>query len=218
MELLSPSSTLFTTTNILIGITVAISLYAFNNGKVMQDLIMNPYVIHTRHQYYRFLTSGFIHGDHMHLIFNMVSLYFFGPNIETIFGLIFGSMGTVYYLALYLLGIIISDVPTYFKHRHNPRYNALGASGGVTSVIFSFILFDPLGKIGLYFFIPVPGFIFAVLYVIFSVYQGRRGGDNINHDAHLYGALFGIAFCMILYPPVIGYFVDQITRWDGKFF
>jgi len=214
----SPASELLTTTNILIGITVAITLLAFNNRQLTQDLIMNPYVIYTRNQYYRFLTSGFIHGDHMHLIFNMVSLYFFGSLIDQLFGMLFGGMGTIYYLALYLLGIVVSDVPTYFKHRHNPRYNALGASGGVTSVIFSFILFVPLGKIDLYFFIPLPAFVFGALYVIYTVYQGRRGGDNINHDAHLWGGVFGLVFCMVLYPPVIGHFFEQIASWDGKFF
>ena len=213
MEPLSQPPQLLTPTNILIGITVAVSLLSFNNRKLTQDLIMNPYVIHTRHQYHRFLTSGFIHGDHMHLIFNMVSLYFFGPGINTIFDVVFGSMGTVYYLALYLLGIVVSDIPTYFKHRHNPGYNALGASGGVTSVIFAFILFNPLGKISLYFFIPLPGFVFAALYVMFSIYQGRQGRDNVNHDAHLYGGLFGLVFCMLLYPPVISYFFTQIAGW-----
>jgi len=218
MELLSPPADLLNATNILIGITVVISFYAFNNQKVMQDLIMNPYVISNRKQYYRFLTSGFIHGDHMHLIFNMVSLYFFGPVVDMLFGMLFGSIGTAYYVALYLLGIIVSDIPTYFKHRHNPGYNALGASGGVISVIFSAILFRPLGRIDLYFFIPVPGFIFGALYVMFSIYQGKRGGDNVNHDAHLYGGLFGLLFCMVLYPPVIGHFFQQIASWDGKFF
>lgn len=218
MEPISATFNLFTPTHIIIGITVAISFYAFNNQKVMQDLIMNPFTIRTRGQYYRFLTSGFIHGDHVHLIFNMISLYFFGSVMEVVFEALFGSLGTVYYLALYLLGIIASDVPTYFKHRHNPAYNALGASGGVTAVIFAFIIFLPLEKIDLYFFIPVPGFILGALYIAFSIYQGRRANDNINHDAHLYGALFGLIFCMVVYPPAIGNFFEQIAGWNWKLF
>jgi membrane associated rhomboid family serine protease len=212
------SANFLTPTYILIGITVAISLLAFNNPKLMQDLIMNPYIIHTRKQYYRFLTSGFIHKDHMHLLFNMLSLYFFGSAMEMVFGVLFEGMGTVYYLALYLLGIVVSDLPTFFKHKHHPVYNALGASGGVAAVIFAFIIFLPLERICLYFALCIPGFILGTVYVVYSWYQGRKANDNINHDAHLWGAAFGLVFCMVLYPPAIGNFFAQIAGWDWKLF
>lgn len=200
-------------TYIIIGITVLISFAAYNNSNLMRQLMMNPYTISHRKQYYRFITSGFIHADHMHLFFNMFSLYFFGTTIEYIFGVIFGSTGTVYVLALYFLGIIVSDIPSYMKHRNDPGYNALGASGGVASVIFASIIFQPLANIYIY-FVPIPGFILGIGYILFSWYQGKKANDNINHDAHLYGALFGVIFCAVLYPQSLPQFVEQIKNWD----
>lgn len=217
MELLTAPN-LLTPTNIIIGITVAVSLYALNDRRVMQDLIMNPFTIQRRKQYYRFLTSGFIHNDHMHLIFNMVSLYFLGSDLWEEFMGRFGGRGTMYYLALYLLGIIISDIPTFIKHGDHPAYNALGASGGVSAVIFAYILFLPLNRLCIYFALCLPGFILGTLYMVYSWYQGRNANDNINHDAHLWGAIFGLVFCFFIYPPVIGEFIQQIASWNWKLF
>lgn len=201
-------------TYILIGITVAVSLYAFKEQSVLQRFIMNPYHVSKRGQYYRFITSGFIHNDHMHLIFNMFSLYFFGRAVEMVFSYIFGSTGAIYFIALYVLGIVVSDVPTFLKQKNNPRYNSLGASGGVAAVIFAFIIFRPLDDICIYFALCFPGFILGTLYLVFSWYQGRKSNDNINHDAHLYGALFGLIFCIIVYPRSLAIFWDQITQWE----
>lgn len=201
-------------TYILIGITVAVSLYAFKEQSVLQWFIMNPYHVSKRGQYYRFITSGFIHNDHMHLIFNMFSLYFFGRAVEMVFSNIFGSTGAIYFIALYVLGIVVSDVPTFLKQKNNPRYNSLGASGGVAAVIFAFIIFRPLDDICIYFALCFPGFILGTLYLVFSWYQGRKSNDNINHDAHLYGALFGLIFCIIVYPRSLAIFWDQITQWE----
>lgn len=201
-------------TYILIGITVAVSLYAFKEQSVLQRFIMNPYHVSKRGQYYRFITSGFIHNDHMHLIFNMFSLYFFGRAVEMVFSYIFGSTGALYFIALYVLGIVVSDVPTFLKQKNNPRYNSLGASGGVAAVIFAFIIFRPLDDICIYFALCFPGFILGTLYLVFSWYQGRKSNDNINHDAHLYGALFGLIFCIIVYPRSLAIFWDQITQWE----
>jgi membrane associated rhomboid family serine protease len=200
-------------TYILIGVTVLISFAAYSNNNLMRQFMMNPYTINNRKQYYRFITSGFIHADHVHLFFNMFSLYFFGTTIEYIFGLVFGPAGTIYFLALYFLGIIVSDIPSYMKHRNNPGYNALGASGGVASVIFASIIFQPLANIYIY-FVPIPGFILGIAYIFFSWYQGKKANDNVNHDAHLYGALFGVVFCAVLYPQSLPEFVEQIKNWD----
>jgi membrane associated rhomboid family serine protease len=204
---------LLTVTNVLIGLTVIVSFYAFERPDFLNKLIMNPYRVKHRREYYRFITSGFIHLDHIHIIFNMLSLYFFGTAMEIKFWEVFGPLGYGYFIALYILGIVVSDIPTYFKHRNNPRYNALGASGGVASVIFAFILFLPLEKLYLYFTVPIPGFILGVLYLFFSWHQGRHGKDNINHDAHLYGALFGLVFCIVLYPRVLPEFIEHIKNW-----
>lgn len=201
----------------LIGITVLISFYAWEKESMIRDLIMNPYVVKKQQQYYRFITSGFIHQDHIHLIMNMISLYFFGSAIEQLFRAYFGTTGSVYYVVLYLLGIVVSDIPTYFKHRNNPHYNALGASGGVSAVIFAFILFLPLEDICLYYVLCFPGFILGTAYIVYSYYQGKKANDNINHDAHLYGALFGMVFCIAIDPSVIARFFEQIASFVGKF-
>jgi membrane associated rhomboid family serine protease len=201
----------------LIAFTVFISFYAWKKESVIRDLIMNPYVVKRHQQYYRFLSSGFIHQDHMHLLMNMISLYFFGSAIEGLFRAYFGTTGSVYYICLYILGIVVSDIPTYFKHWNNPSYNALGASGGVAAIIFAFILFLPLEKICLYFALCFPGFILGTAYIIYSYYQGRKANDNINHDAHLYGALFGLLFCIAIHPPVIVHFFEQIAAFVGEY-
>jgi membrane associated rhomboid family serine protease len=179
---------------------------------------MNPYSIHRNHQYYRFITSGLIHRDHFHLFFNMLALYFFGEVIEEIFMMLFEDMGSFYFIMLYVMGIVVSDIPSYLKHKNSIYYHSLGASGGVSSVIFAYILFVPVADICLYFFICLPGFILGTLYVIYSYYQGKKSNDNINHSAHLYGALFGLVYCIILYPKAIPNFINQIMNWTPSFF
>ena len=203
----------FSFTLAIIIITSAVSLYAMNQREVLYKFMMNPYMVTQRGQYYRLITSGLIHKDFAHLIFNMLSLYFFGPNLEYIFSVIFGSLGSAYYFALYVLGIIVSDLPTVLKHRNNPGYNSLGASGAVSAVLFGCILFDPLANLYLYFAIPIKGFIFAAIYLIYSYVSAKRSRDGINHDAHLYGALFGILFCIVLYPDSVRLFFEQISEW-----
>lgn len=204
---------LLTVTNVLIGLTVIVTFYAFERPDFLNKLIMNPYRVKHRREYYRFITSGFIHLDHIHIIFNMFSLYFFGTAMESVFFAVFGPLGYVYFVALYLLGIVVSDVPTFFKNQDNPRYNALGASGGVASVIFAFVIFLPLEKICIYFAFCLPGFIMGTAYLVFSWYQGKKAKDNINHDAHLYGALFGMVFCIVLHPRVVPNFIEQLKSW-----
>lgn len=174
---------------------------------------MNPYLVNTQRQYFRFITSGFVHQNFPHLLWNMLSLLFFGSVVEQTFSVIFEPFGTIYFIVFYLLGIIVSDIPSYFKHKNNPRYNALGASGGVSAIIFGSIVFQPLRSICIYFALCLPGFILGLLYLIGSYYQGKRANDNINHDAHLYGALFGVLFCAVLYPPSISGFIQQIMGW-----
>ncbi len=201
-------------TLIIIIVTVGISLWAWNDPNVMSRWIMNPYQVASRGQYYRLLTSGFLHADWSHLLFNMLSLYFFGGMIEQIFGALFGANGPVYLIGFYLIGILVSDIPSFLKHRNDPGYNSLGASGGVSSILFAAILFYPLTKIYFYFIpIGIPGFIFGALYLAYSYYEARRGMGNVNHDAHFYGALFGVLFMIVVYPPVLPGFFEQIAGW-----
>jgi len=201
---------------IIIIITVGASIYAWNSPDLMRGWMMNPYMIAYKKQYYRFLTSGLIHSNYIHLAFNTITLYFFGDVIEQVFTYYFGSVGTVYFIVLYLGGMIVADIPTFLKNRHNSNFNSLGASGAVSAVVFAAILFHPTAKLCLFFAICMPGFIFGILFLIYSFFQGKRMADNINHDAHFYGALFGLVFSIILQPTVIVSFFNQIANF--KFF
>lgn len=200
-------------TLILIIITCGISYYSFNNYSLMDKMIMNPYKVVRKNEYYRFVTSGFVHADFGHLIFNMLSLWFVGEGIERLFNAMFGANGTFYYLFLYIVGIIVSDIPTFLKHKNNSNYNSLGASGGVSAVLFAAILFSPLMQVCLYFFICMPAFIFGILFLGYSFFEDRRGRGYVNHSAHLYGAIFGMVFMAIVYPDSVPNFFSQIMSW-----
>lgn len=200
-------------TLIIIAITVIASFYAWNKPHIQQKWIFSPYIVNVNNEYYRFITSGFIHADQMHLLFNMFTFYFFGSLVENVYQYYFGSVGLVLFVALYLVGIILADIPTYIKHKNNPNYNALGASGGVSAVVFSSIMFFPLNDICLFAILCLPGFILGILYLLYSYFQGKKMGGNINHDAHFYGAAFGIVFSIIIDPTVIGRFFDQVMSF-----
>lgn len=197
----------------IIIITVAISLYTMQKPVVLNSLMMNPYLITTQSQYYRLISSGFIHRDHMHLIFNMFSFYFFGTQLEYIFKEIFGSLGAFHFVAIYLLGIVVSDIPTVIKNRNNQHYNSLGASGAVSAVVFACILFLPLRDICIYAVLCFPGVVLGFLYLVYSFYSSKKSKDGINHDAHLYGALFGVAYCLVFYPRSLTIFLQQMGEW-----
>lgn len=186
-------------TVIIIIITVLISISAFNSQKIMNDLIFYPPAVSRNRQYYRFISCGFIHADVAHLAFNMISLYLFGRFVEEQFSDIFGNSGRILYLAMYLLALIASILPTYFKNKDNYHYRSLGASGAVSAVVFAGLMIAPYVKVGFFIIPPViPGFVFGPLYLIISAYLDRKGGDNINHSAHIWGALFGIAFLIVV--------------------
>ncbi|MEY5047054.1 MAG: hypothetical protein RLZZ175_413 [Bacteroidota bacterium] len=200
-------------TLIIIIITVAASYYAWEKPDIMYKWIMNPYTVQRKNQYERFITSGFIHQDWGHLFFNMFALYIFGSNIERVFSYLFNESGIYIYLILYITAIIVSDIPTYLKYKNNVNYNSLGASGGVSAVIFASIIYFPTNDICIYYVLCMPGFIMGIVYLIYTTYQSKRGADNINHDAHLYGALYGVAFAIISNPGVIITFRDEINNY-----
>jgi membrane associated rhomboid family serine protease len=201
---------------ILLGLTVAISAYAWSNQELMNNWILDPYQMNRRGgQWYRLLTSGFLHADWGHLLFNMITFYSFGGLALSAFASELGRTNSIIaFLVLYLGGIIVSDLPTYFRHQHDPGYRSLGASGGVASVLFAGILFQPIGKVYMM-FIPfgIPGFIWGVLYLLYSYYMGRRRGDNINHDAHFYGALYGVVLTIALLPATLPDFLLQVKGY-----
>lgn len=185
-------------TLIIIIVTAIVSLIAFSNERVMNDLIFYPPAVTDRREYYRFITCGLIHADYGHLIFNMLSLYLFGRMVEDQFQQIFGPSGRMLYLGMYVLALIVSLLPTYFKNRNNSYYSSLGASGAVSAVVFAGLMIAPYMTVGLFIIPPViPGFIFGPLYLIITAWLDKRGGGNINHSAHLWGALFGVAFLIV---------------------
>lgn len=199
----------FTITVIIIIITCIISFTAFSSEKIINDLIFWPPMIKEKHQYYRFISSGLIHADIAHLAFNMITLFFFGRLVEEY--LFIPKIGKTGYLLFYIAGIIVSEIPSYIRHRNNYSYRSLGASGAVTAVLFSFILLAPWQTIYV-FFLPVPAIIFAALYVGYSIYMDRKGGDNVNHSAHLWGAAWGVAFTLFMEPEIINRFLDQLMH------
>lgn len=183
-------------TFILIAINVIVSLIGFSNADFIDKTIMWPYGIKREKQYYRFITSGFIHADFIHLLFNMFSFYYFGSLIEFYFAQ-YGLGGNISYLLLYFLGLIIADIPSYLKHQDDYNYRALGASGAVSAVIFACILFQPWGTILIY-FIPMPFIVFAFVYLGYCIYMSKKNLGHVNHDAHLWGSLFGLIFTAVL--------------------
>jgi len=194
-------------TYVLIGITCLVSWIAFNNRKLADRLILWPPAIDKHRQYDRLLTYGFIHADFMHLLFNMITLFFFGPLIERLMS----GIGVWVFPVFYLSALVVSILPTYLKNQKNPNYLSLGASGAVSAVLFAFILLQPWQLIFV-FFIPLPAIVFAVLYLGYSIWMDRRGGDRINHSAHLSGAAYGVLFMVVMEPRVLGYFLSQLRQ------
>src|SRR6185436_16944432 len=177
----------------IIVAAVIISILAFSNKELMSKLIFNPFKVSNNGEWYRFITSGFIHADWMHLFINMLVLYSFGTVVEEYYSEVFGDRYQLYYLLLYFGGLVISIAPSFAKHKKDFYYNALGASGAVAAVLFASVIFNPLGTVIVY-FIKMPAILMAVLYIGLEYYLGKKGGDNINHDAHLWGAIFGVVF------------------------
>ena len=194
----------------IMAVTVLVSLAAWQKPDWMELMTMNPYRIDRKKQYWRFISSGFIHADFTHLFFNLFSFYFFGTQLENIFSVIFPGMGPETFVLFYLLGILVADLPTYFKQKNNSYFNSLGASGAVSAVIFAGIMFFPTEKIYLFGLLGIPGIIYAGLFTWYSIEMDRRGKDYVNHSAHLYGGLFGILFVSLTYPKVWITFIEQI--------
>lgn len=173
----------------------------------------NAYMIAKRKQWYRFLTHAFLHADWLHLIVNMLVLFSFGRNTEFDFQMVFGSMGMPAYAGLYFGAIFASTISTYRKHQNDHWYNAVGASGAVSAVLFASVAFSPFSRILLYGIIPLPAVVWALLYVLYSVYSSQNQNDNINHDAHLWGGAYGMLYVFILSPETAISFIDQITHF-----
>lgn len=197
----------------IIVLTLVISIYAFSNQSVFNKLKFTPYFIYNdKSQWFRFFSYGVIHADWMHLFINMFVLYSFGNLVEQYFDLYFSIKAHYFYILMYIGAIFTSVVPSFEKHKNNISYSAVGASGAVSAVVFSCILFNPTMKLYM-FFIPIgiPSVIFGALYLVYSAYMSRKNVDNIGHDAHFYGALFGLVFTIILKPKLVNLFFAQLS-------
>lgn len=195
-------------TTVIIIITVIISIAAWQSRPLLERLIFYPPAVN-KGQYDRLLTHGFIHADGMHLLFNMFTLYFFGSVIERFYINKFGNLG---FVAFYVLAITVAILPTYARNKNNPRYSSLGASGAVSAVLFAYILFAPWNTLYLFAVLPIPAIVFAIAYVAYSIWADRRGGGNINHSAHLFGAVFGVVATIAIEPGIIFHFLNRLLN------
>ncbi len=190
-------------TSILI-ITVLVTLLAWNKPSLQQQAMLVPYRTFREQRWYQLVSSGFLHGDFMHLLFNMITFLFFGPVLEQV-------IGTPLFVILYLTAIVIANLPTLFKHRNNPQYASLGASGAVGAVLFAYILFFPLSNLYIMFIpIGIPAIIVGVLFVIYSYSESRKNRGNINHDAHFAGAVYGLIFTLVFVPESLQTFLKAL--------
>ena len=190
--------------SIIFVFTLITSIYAFNNTDLFGKFMLHPYSVAKGNKLYTFITSGLIHADWMHLFFNMFTFFFFAFQLEAI-------IGHWQFAVLYIVSLIVSDIPTAIRHKNDYRYSSLGASGAISAVLFSYILFKPLSLIGVM-FIPMPAIVFGVLYLIYCMYMSKNSRDSINHDAHFFGALAGLILTVILQPGIIPHFVSELSR------
>jgi membrane associated rhomboid family serine protease len=173
------------------------------NPKIQSRNLLRPYWMIRQRDYFTLITSGFIHGDVAHLLFNALTFYFFGPALEY-------TIGTTKFIALYFIGLVLSSLGTVIKQRNNPDYAALGASGAILAVLFAFIVYYPTQMLYLYFAIPIPAVLFAFGYMAYSWWASKHRRDNINHDAHLDGAVVGLLFVAVTDFRAWGAAIQQV--------
>ena len=204
----------FSYTILLVAITSLVSFYAYDNRSWFERLSFRPYVIRrNKAESFRFISHAFIHADFVHLLFNMLVLYRFGELLERYFVAEYGMMGRYYYVLLYLGGALFGTLPAFAKHKDNIGYTSVGASGATMALVFSYIAFFPMKSLGLVFLpVALPSIIFGILILAAEYYLSKRGGTNIAHDAHIYGALFGFGFTLLLNKDVFINFINQIKN------
>ena len=190
---------------LVIASVVAVSFLAWAIKPVKRAFVLNPYVIRHQGQVHRLLTAGWLHADASHLLFNMLTLYFFADNVLR-------ALGPVRFVILYFTSVVVAHVPTTIRHMNNPKYNSLGASGAVAAVMFSAIMLYPGLQLSLLFLpIPIPGFVYAIGYLAYSAYASYRARDGVNHDAHFAGAIYGSLL-------TFGFEPDRVMRTPQNFF
>lgn len=193
-------------TYFIIGLNVVISLICFSNQETFDKLYFSPYIIQTKKEWYRIFSHAFVHGDLGHLIFNMLTLFFFGRTIES------QIMSSTEFILFYSSAIVLAALPTFQKQKNNPNYVAVGASGAVSAVMFVLVLYAPWELVYIKFIIPMYYILFAVGYLIYCTYQSKHAKDNVAHDVHLWGGLYGLAYTLLFHPTVLSSFIEQITH------
>ncbi|WP_300618743.1 rhomboid family intramembrane serine protease [Dokdonella sp.] len=197
-----------TITLLIIAVTCVVSFMAFSDRKLLDRLILWPPAITRGKEWWRLASCGLIHADVMHLAFNMITLFFFGRAME---GFYVARGGEVGYLVFYVGALVVSSLPSYLQHKNDSHYRSLGASGAVSAVLFAFILLAPWSKI-IVLVLPMPAILYAVLYVVYSIYMDRQRSDNINHSAHLWGAAYGVFATILIEPGVVSHFLRQLGQ------
>lgn len=195
---LPPVTQFFLTLNVVIG---AYTLLV--NPALIDRWAFKPYRVVREKEWSRWLTAGFVHVGFMHLLFNMITLFYFGPPIER-------TVGTWRFLVIYIGSELLANALTYWKYKDRPEYSAVGASGAISGVLFSFCLFEPFAMLYIFFAIPMPAIVFAVLYVALSIYASKREVGRVAHEAHLGGALGGLVLTILLYPAAVTTFLAKI--------
>ncbi len=198
-------------TLIIIIATAVISIWCFSNRRMFETLLLSPYRMIYQKEWWRIITHGFVHADYMHLAINMLVLYSFAVPMEHIFKEV-TTVPVLHFLNLYFGGMIVASIPSIIKHKKNIEYRSVGASGAVAAVLFAFVFFQPWSKLLIMGIIPMPGILFAPLYLLYSMYMGKRGSDNINHDAHFYGAAFGFIYPILINPSWLQAFIQQVMH------
>jgi membrane associated rhomboid family serine protease len=204
---------------IIIILTCLVSFAVFNNPNLRDSLIYSPYLVKHHGQWYRIFTHAFIHANWSHLLFNMMVLYFFGDHVISIFEQRIGINGQIGFAILYVGGILFSSISAFARHGDNEHYLSLGASGAVSAVLYAFIILAPTVSLYLFFIpIPIPAFVIGIGYLWYEARSDKNGNDGIAHDAHFWGAVFGLIFVIVLYPKVLPEFVVQISNYLTNLF
>ncbi|MFY7707707.1 MAG: rhomboid family intramembrane serine protease [Flavobacteriales bacterium] len=204
-------------TLIITAVTAIISYQAFNNYSLFQKLLFNPWSVKNRNEYYRVLSHTLVHSDFTHLAFNMITFFSFGSFLEQYFYALWGQQkGMILFLVLYIGGTIVASLPALRKHSDNSSYNAVGASGAVSAIMMAFMIMFPMAQLRFFFLIPMPAYIGALVFFAMEHFLQKKGGTNIAHDAHIYGAMAGIIFTMVVDFDYLIMFFQQIRNsWFG---
>jgi membrane associated rhomboid family serine protease len=200
-------------TLIIVILTSVVSVVAFSRRELFGKMLFNPYQVYHRKEWYRLITHGLLHADWMHLIINMLVLFSFGGYVEGYFSMMaemtWLKLPVLWYFLFYVSALIVSSLTTLRKHKDDVWYNSVGASGAVSAVLFCSIFFEPNNTLLLMGIIPIKAYIFGPLYVAYSYYEARKSSGNINHDAHLLGAIFGFCFPLMIDIHLINWFIGR---------